>query len=102
MPLQVATQGGERGELASGAGGRRGGSEVGSGGGVLVGTATCGVEAVAGEEGHCASNKPADGEETTRVLSSIESVLELKKSCLPVSHRHGHFTKRACAPAIGG
>ena len=78
MPLQVATQGGERGELASGAGGRRGGSEVGSGGGVLVGTATCGVEAVAGEEGHCASNKPADGEETTRVLSSIEFVLELR------------------------
>jgi hypothetical protein len=78
MPLQVATLGGERGELASGAGGRRGGSEVGCGGGVLVGTATCGVEAVAGEEGHCASIESADGEETTRVLSSIEFVLELR------------------------
>ena len=76
MPLQVATQGGERGELASGAGGRRGGSEVGCGGGVLVGTATCGVEAVAGEEGHCASIESADGEETTRVLSSIEKKRE--------------------------
>ena len=51
---------------------------MGCGGGVLVGTATCGVEAVAGEEGHCASIESADGEETTRVLSSIEFVLELR------------------------
>ena len=78
VPLQVATQGGERGELASGAGGRRGGSEAGCGGGVLVGTATSGVEAVAGEDGHCASIESADGEETTRVLSSIEFVLALR------------------------
>ena len=36
---------------------------------MVVDTATGGVEEVAGEEGHRAPNEPADGEDTTRVLT---------------------------------